>query len=95
MVTMVIRVQGSGQYRLQEDAVAGLNKLDTTLQEAVRTKDENAATTTLIAMIDFVQKQGKPVSDEEVIPSDAILPADTLTYEEIMAVLKEDGLIPG
>ncbi len=92
---MVIRVQGSGQYRLQEDAVNGLNKLDTTLQEAVRTQDENAATTTLIAMIDFVQKQGDPVSDDEVIPSDAILPPDTLTYEEIMAVLKEDGLIPG
>jgi hypothetical protein len=92
---MVIRVQGSGQYRLQEDAVNGLNKLDTSLQEAVRTRDEKAATTTLIAMIDFVQKQGQPVSNEEVIPSDAILPPDTLTYEEIMAVLKEDGLIPG
>jgi len=92
---MVIRVQGSGQYRLQEDAVNGLNMLDTTLQEAVRTQDEKAATSTLIAMIDFVQKQGKPVADDEVIPSDAILPPDTLTYEEIMAVLKEDGLIPG
>ena len=92
---MVIRVQGSGQYRLQEDAVNGLNKLDTTLQEAVRKQDEHAVTTTLIAMIDFVQKQGAPVSDDEVIPSDAILPPDTLTYEEIMVVLKEDGLIPG
>lgn len=92
---MIIRVQGSGQYRLQEDAVNGLNNLDGTLQEAVRTQDEKAVTSTLFAMIDFVQTQGVPVPDDEVVPSDAILPPDTLTYDEILAVLKEDGLIPG
>jgi hypothetical protein len=92
---MIIRVQGSGQYRLQEDAVNGLNNLDGTLQEAVRTQDEKAVTSTLFAMIDFVQTQGVPVPDDEVVPSDAILPPDTLTYDEIVAVLKEDGLIPG
>ncbi|MGH2344265.1 MAG: PspA-associated protein PspAA [Chloroflexota bacterium] len=92
---MIIRVQGSGQYRLQEDAVNGLNNLDGTLQEAVRKQDEHAVTSALFAMIDFVQTQGEPVSNDEVVPSDAILPPDTLTYDEIVAVLKEDGLIPG
>jgi PspAA-like protein len=92
---MIIRVQGSGQYRLQGDAVNGLNNLDGTLQEAVRKQDEKAVTSTLFAMIDFVQTHGEPVPDDEVVPSDAILPPDTLTYDEIVSVLKEDGLIPG
>ncbi len=92
---MIIRVQGSGQYRLLGDAVKGLNALDSTLQEAVRSRDEQGVTSTLFAMIDFVQQQGEPVPDSEIATSDAILPADTLTFDEIVTVLKEDGLIPG
>lgn len=92
---MIIRVQGSGQYRLEDDAVKGLNALDATLQEAVRKHDEQGVTSTLFAMIDFVQARGEPVPDSEIATSDAILPADTLTFDEIVTVLKEDGLIPG
>lgn len=92
---MIIRVQGSGQYRLQDEAVNGLNALDSTLQEAVHRHDEQGVTAALFAMIDFVQQQGEPVPDSEIATSDAILPADTLTFDEIVTVLKEDGLIPG
>ncbi len=92
---MIVRVQGSGQYRLQGAVVDGLNALDTQLQDAVTRHDEQAVTSLLYKMIAFVQSQGSPVRDEEIVPSDAILPPGDLTYEEIVATLKEDGLIPG
>jgi hypothetical protein len=92
---MIVRVQGSGQYRLEDGAVSGLNSLDTELLDAVSRHDEQKVTATLYRMIAFVQTSGTPVDPAEVVPSDAILPPDDLTYDEIVAVLKEDGLIPG
>jgi hypothetical protein len=92
---MIVRVQGSGQYRLEDGAVSGLNNLDRELLDAVSRHDEPGVTAALYKMIAYVQTAGKPVDPDEVVPSDAILPPDDLTYEEIVAVLKEDGLIPG
>jgi hypothetical protein len=92
---MIIRVQGSGQYRLEDGAVSGLNRLDNELLDAVSRHDEQAVTAVLYKMIAFVQTEGKPVDSDEIVPSDAILPPDNLTYDEIVTVLKEDGLIPG
>jgi hypothetical protein len=92
---MIVRVQGSGQYRLEDGAVSGLNSLDIELVDAVSRHDEQAVTAALYKLIAFVQTAGTPVDPDEVVPSDAILPPDDLTYDEIVAVLKEDGLIPG
>jgi hypothetical protein len=92
---MIIRVQGSGQYRLTDGALTGLNSLDSQLQDAVSRRDEAAVTALLYKMIAFVQTQGSPVDADEIVTSDAILPPDNLTYDEVVATLKEDGLIPG
>ena len=92
---MVIRVQSSGQYRLADEALSGLNAIDSQLQGAVVRHDEQAVTSILYKMIAYVQTEGTPVEADEIVPSDAILPPDNLTYEEIVATLKEDGLIPG
>ncbi|MDB5056767.1 MAG: hypothetical protein JWO59_239 [Chloroflexi bacterium] len=92
---MIIRVQSSGQYRLADGAISGLNNLDSQLQEAVTRRDEQAVASLLYKMIAFVQTEGTPVEADEIVTSDAILPPDDLTYDEIVATLKEDGLIPG
>ena len=91
---MIVRVQGSGQYRLEDGVVPGLNKIDSQLLDAVQKRDEQGVTAALYKMIAYVQTQGQALSHDEVLPSDAILPPDNLTYDEIVAVLKEDGLIP-
>lgn len=92
---MIVRVQGSGQYRLEDGAVAGLNQLDGELLKAVEQRNEQNVTALLYKMIAYVQTQGAPVGHDEVVPSDAILPPDNLTYDEIVSLLKEDGLVPG
>jgi len=92
---MIVRVQGSGQYRLADTVMGGFNAFDSQLQDAVARHDEQATTATLYKMIAYVQTEGTPVEHDEVMPSDIILPPDNLTYDEIVATLKEDGLIPG
>jgi hypothetical protein len=92
---MVIRVQGSGQYRLGDDALRGLNAIDSELQDAVSRRDEPAVTAVLYRMIAYVQTEGTPIVPGEVVPSDVILPPDNLTYDEILASFKGNGLIPG
>jgi len=92
---MIIRVQGSGQYRLADAALDGLNRLDNDLQAAVNRHDEQAVTSLLYSMIAYVEKEGSPMDSDEILPSDAILPPGDLTYAEITTTLKQDGLIPG
>lgn len=92
---MIVRVQGSGQYRLEDGAADGLNQLDSELVTAVHDRDEQGVTALLYKMIAYVQTHGTILAPEDLSPSDAILPPDNLTYEEIVATLKEDGLIPG
>jgi hypothetical protein len=92
---MIVRVQGSGQYRLADSEVDTLNAMDVQLQDAVARHDDQAVTSTLYKMIAFVQTEGAPVEHDEILPSDTILPPDNLTYDEILTSLKADGLIPG
>ena len=92
---MIVRVQGSGQYRLEDGAVSELNGLDSELQKAVESRDELTVSATLYKMIAMVQIKGQPVGVEEVLPSDAILPHGDMTFDEIVALLKEEGLVPG
>ena len=92
---MIVRVQGSDQYRLADGALSELNMLDSDLQKAVDGREEINVSATLYKMIALVQIKGQPVGVEEVLPSDAILPHGDMTFDEIVALLKEDGLVPG
>ena len=92
---MIVRVQGSGQYRLEDGSVTGLNQLDGELLSAVQRNDQEEVSSLLYKMIAYVQTEGKPILADEIVPSDAILPPDNLTYDEIVTLLKEDGLVPG
>ena len=92
---MIIRVQGSGQYRLEDGAISGVNEIDSRLLQAVQQHDEQGVTSILYQLIAYVQTHGQQIDPDEIVPSDAILPPDNLTYDEILAVLREDGLIPG
>ncbi|HWE60655.1 MAG TPA: hypothetical protein VHB98_03015, partial [Chloroflexota bacterium] len=63
--------------------------------KAVERHDEQAVTALLYRMIAYVQTAGQPILADEILPSDMILPPDNLTYDEIVGLLKEDGLVPG
>ena len=45
-------------------------------------------------MVRLVRAEGQPVAQQEVLPSDVILPAPSVTVEEVASLLRADGRSP-
>ena len=92
---MIIRILGEGQYDVSDDAVAGLNELDSALEDAVESGDEAAFATALTALLDGVRTAGAAHPLDSLDESDLILPRADATIAEVRELLQDDGLIPG
>ncbi|MEV7983529.1 hypothetical protein [Streptomyces sp. NPDC086519] len=92
---MVVRIMGEGQVRLADSHLAELNKLDDELLAEIESGDEAAFRRTLTALLDRVRELGAPLPDDALQPSDLILPSPDATLDEVRALLRDDGLIPG
>ncbi len=92
---MIIRILGEGQFAVDDAELDGLQELDRQLESAVESGDEQQFRTALSALLDRVRAVGKPVADDELTPSDAILPGPDAHVDEVRAVMLEDGVIPG
>ena len=89
---MIVRVQGSGQFRLGDRDVAALDHLDQDLLVAVQAKDEVRTHQLLDEMIALVRGGGEPIRADELLASDAVLPYDTITVEEVRTLLQHKSL---
>lgn len=88
---MIVRIMGEGQYRIAETELERINRLDDALEAALETPGFADA---LAALIDEVRTQGEPLPEDDLHPSDVVLPAADATAEEVRAMLTDDGLIP-
>jgi hypothetical protein len=84
---MIARIMGEGQVRLADADLTRLNELDNELLATVESGDEEAFRRTLGALLDTVRSLGEP--------PELILPTADATLDEVRAMLKDDGLIPG
>lgn len=92
---LVVRVQGSGQYRLAQPEIDELQRLDQQLTEAVQAHDGQRVHALLGQMIALVQTRGRSVGPDEVVTSETVLPPDTISVEDVQALMHEDGLVEG
>jgi hypothetical protein len=69
--------------------------LDADLQAAVDTGDEAAFGELLGRMLAAVRETGRPVPDAALTPSELVLPASDCRLAEVVALMGDDGLIPG
>lgn len=90
---MIVRISGTGQYRLDDDAVRKLDALDTTLTEAVNNGDEETFKSTLSQTIEFIRNSGTPIPDDELVPSEVIVPPEDVTLEEARGFFTDEGLM--
>jgi hypothetical protein len=91
---MIVRLMGDGQYRVDDGLKARLNELDAEIERAVTADDEAALWHGLAALAEAVRENGERLPDEDLTPSDAIVPPEDLTLEEAHTMLTGDGLIP-
>jgi hypothetical protein len=92
---VIVRISNEGQYELVESDVEVLNELDNRAVSACDTQDEEQFQSVFNELLDFVRKNGTPVSDDRLEGSDVILPPPDVSMEEAKAEFSGEGLIPG
>jgi len=92
---MIVRILGEGQLELADDVLDHLNNLDAAVEAAVDSGDEDAFRSAIATLLDGVREHGRPVPDDALLPSDAILPASDIPLAEVRQLLGDEGLIPG
>ncbi len=91
---MIVRLMGEGQYRIDDALAERLNALDEEAAVALERNDEEALDNVLERMAEAVREGGERLPDEDLSPSDGIIPPTDLSLEEARALFSEDGLIP-
>ena len=91
---MIVRVSSEGQYRLDDTHHARLDELDDAVVAAVERGDEPGYHGCFEALLGFVRSEGAPVAEDELEPSDFILPPPDLTFAEAGEEFNGEGLIP-
>ena len=91
---MIVRVMGEGQYEVDDEVAKGLNELDERASEALEAGDEERLAELLHRMADQVRLNGARLPDEDLSPSEAIVPPDDLSLDEARELFEGEGLIP-
>jgi PspAA-like protein len=91
---MIVRLMGEGQYRIDDGAREQLNELDDKALAALEQDDEPALDRRLDEMWQIVRDRGERLPDEDLSPSDLVIPPSDLTLEETRKLFSEEGLVP-
>lgn len=84
---MIVRIMTEDQYRLSDEYAAELRRLDDALEQAMDHGDAAGFSSTLTQVVTFVRQHGELVGMNEVLPSDAIVPAPDMSLDEAKARL--------
>jgi PspAA-like protein len=91
---VIVRLMGEGQYRIDDGAREELNELDDRALAALEQEDEPALDGMLDEMWQIVRDRGERLPDEDLSPSDLVIPPSDLTLEETRKLFSEEGLVP-
>jgi hypothetical protein len=91
---VIVRLMGEGQYQVSDDLRERLEALDEEAMAALDAEDEGELDAKLDEMSELVRQQGERLPDEDLSPSDAMIPPSDLTLEETRQLFSDEGLIP-
>jgi hypothetical protein len=92
---VIVRISTEGQYELTESDGEVLNELDDQAVAACEAGDEEQFKQAFKELIEFVRKNGQPVAEDRLDPSDVIVPPPDVSFAEARAEFSGEGLIPG
>lgn len=92
---MIVRIATEGQYELLGSDEETLRELDNQAVSASEAGAEQQFHDTFARLLEFVRTNGRPVPEDQLGPSDLILPPPDTSLEEARAEFTGDGLIPG
>lgn len=92
---MIIRILGEGQFRLDEDLLDRVNRIDNQIVAHVSQGNKVEFAKDLANLISTVKELAQPLDPAEILPSDIIIPPSDLSFEEARKVFCDEGLIKG
>jgi hypothetical protein len=90
---MIVRIMADNQYRVASEQEAEIARLDGELEAAVHADDEDQFRGALQHLIQHVHDAGTVVPDDELVPSDVMIPAADMTLEEAKEVLNKSAAL--
>lgn len=91
---MIVRLMGEGQFEVDEEVAKGLNDLDEQAEKALEAGDQERLSELLGRMTEAVRTNGARLPDDDLSPSEGIIPPEDLTLEEARELFEGEGLIP-
>jgi len=91
---VIVRLMGEGQFEVDEEVAKGLNDLDEQAEKALEAGDQEQLSELLGRMTEAVRTNGARLPDDDLSPSDGIIPPEDLTLEEARELFEGEGLIP-
>ena len=79
---MIVRIMGDNQYRITDGHNGEIARLDEELMAAMDAGDNKRFTAALAQLTGYVRSTGALVPDEELVPSDLMVPAADMTLAE-------------
>ena len=92
---MIVRILHEGQYAVDDALLDELNRLDDALSAALDGSDDDAFGSAVAGLVARVRESGSPLPAEELRPSDAVIPGEGATRDEVREILTDEGVIPG
>ena len=94
---MIVRLLNEGQFRVDDDLLQKLDALDDQAVAALEAGDEETLDRHLEEMWQLVESEGERLPDDDLRPSDVIVPPSDLTLEETRAAVRgrRHGADPG
>jgi hypothetical protein len=91
---VIVRISEEGQYELADALHGKLNELDDASVAAVDRDDEDAFHAYFEELLQLVRSNGTQLGDDDLRPSDVILPPADLSFVEAGADFTGEGLVP-
>ena len=92
---MIIRILGDGQFRLDDNLVDRIDKIDNKIVNHVSMGNKVEYARDLANLISTIRELAEPIDPVEILPSDIIIPPSDLSFEEARKVFCDEGLIKG
>lgn len=92
---MIVRIMGEGQFEVGADVVGRLNELDEALDADLAGSAQEGFAHHIAQMVELVRSHGEPLRPDALVPSDTMIPPPDVSIEELRAMLRDDGLVPG
>jgi hypothetical protein len=86
---VIVRILGDGQYRLDDGEATELDARDNILDGDLARHDPLRFRDDVRELIAWVRSVGDRVGEDEFLPSDAVLPGEDMSLEEVIALLEE------